>query len=382
MAVLLLVLTLPSVAALGVSPARVALVDVLPGGYAEHAFQLSNPKNEPVTVTAIVEGEGASWFTVAIAEERLASLGVTQLTLGLAPPNDAEPREYHASLVLTSTPTSVPSGIANRLALTLVVPINFTIDSNALTSCVLGGFAVPTLEQGSQFQARYFIKNTGNTRVTPRGSLTVINLMTGDEVMRSSVIENAETLPTLTAEYPLRTSGTLAESEYEAELLIDACGEPRRTQFTVLEPGSLGEEGSFTALAAPEQPGGIVPLAASFTNTGERSVAARFEGVIERDGELYRVVETDQLLVAPGESVDLESLLSIAEPGEYVLRGRVVYENKRTEEKSVSIAVPEQRSEGSSLVLATILLLMALIGIVLLVLVHNKRNPPLKKRKH
>lgn len=363
------------VTALGASPASVAL-ETLPGGYAEASILLSNPKDEPVVVSATVEG--VDWVETAF-NVSLKARGSERLTLAVRPPADAEPRSYDAKLLLTSMPTGVPGAIGNRLALTLAVPLSITVASEARPSCILGGFVLGDAELGQPLRASFSVKNTGNVRLSPRGTLSLQK--DGEKIYEATIVED-EVLPTRTRQYELVVTPPLAEAAYGAELRIDACGGSATTAFSVVAPGTFADKGMFTQLGVSENVTGIAPVAAGFKNTGSRTVSARFSGVVEKDGKVLRVLESEALLVGPGESVELESFFTPQEPGSYVVRGTVVYEGKRTAEKSIVVDVPESGfgdagenlAADSSVVIATVLFFMVLLGIVLLVLVEEKKK--------
>ncbi|MBR9693099.1 hypothetical protein GOV07_04185 [Candidatus Woesearchaeota archaeon] len=342
-----------------------AFENVLPGGYAETSVLLSNSKDEPVTVTLEVEGEGVDWL-VLNSSVILGPRGTERLTIALQPSIDAEGGSYEQRILLTSVPAGLSSVLGNRIALTVSVPLSFTITDARVPSCVLGGVRVADVELGDAIRIGYTISNTGNTRVTPRGNLRILDIA-GKEVFRDDVQESETTLPTMKGDYENAGSSTLAEGEYEVVVSIEQCGEQSR-RFWVLAPGTLGDEGAFTTLIPPAS---AEPLIAGFKNTGERSVRARFSGVVLQDGKIVHVIETEPLLVAPGQNVNLESYLDLP-AGEYEIRGSVLYENKRTGERSLSVIV-EPEVGNSSVVFSTLLLFLIIIGIILIVRIQKKR---------
>ncbi len=384
-ALLLALLLAPAFAslalAIGASPATLSFEHVLPGGYAETSILLSNPRDGPVAVSPVLVGDGAEWCNVSPANLTLPGRGSARVTVAVSPPMDAEPRSYGLSLELASSPTgaSAAGTPTSRLALTLSVPVDLVVESDARPACVLGGFTVPDYERGMQLFARYAVRDTGNTRITPQGELTVRDAASGSMVASQDVAAQAATLPTRTGEYTMMGATGLEEGSYEATLAIDGCGAPRRAAFAVLPPGALSDQGDFTGLDANATgaPGAILPVQASFRNSGERPFAVRFSGVVEKDDKVVRVLETEPLLAAPGESVSLESFFTPPGPGNYTIRGSLVYGGRRTGERSVTLVVPATAPVSAAdggVALATFFLILVLLAVFLLVLIHRKRR--------
>ncbi len=411
--------------ALGASPARLSFESVLPGGYAQAGVLLSNPRDEPALVQAAVEGDGAAWINVTIlgtngSAATLVPLGTARLLVTLTPPPDAEPKEYDASVVLTTSAApaagGASGGASSALALSMSIPVTITVESVQRPACVLGGVSVPDFEQGEPLQILYAISDTGNTRITPSGNLTISD-GSGSQVYVATVDAQGslETLPTRIGQYTFVATPSLSPGTYHAQLTVDQCGATQQAAFSVLAPGALTDQGAFTSLsssAAAVSPstippnasssssnassssavanpssllqadvGSILPVEATFTNSGARAVTARFSGVVEQDGKVVRVLESEPLLVQPGQDVTLQSYFTPAVPGDYTVRGSVVYEGKRTEERSFAITVSAASGSdsiagsGSLTVLGTTLLFLIVIAaVVLLVLIQNKRH--------
>lgn len=360
-----LLLLLPQVHALGVSPGRLSFSNVLPGGYAAADLLVSNPKPIPILLNVSARGDGADWLSLSLENQTLPPGGTTTLRVAINPPEDAEPRTYALQLQFNSRPLEVQSkkGVASRIALSLTLPLSFSITSTRRPSCILGGFTLPDVEAGRPLRGAYMVKNDGNVRVTPRGTLTVTDA-TGATVYTLPVAGN-ELLPTTTKRFSFH-GASLPEGSYDASLTLQ-CGTATAT-FTVHPPGTLATRGSFTLLSPVKD--GVV---ARFANTGESAVEARFQGVVLHDGKVVRVVESDPLLVTPGESNTFKEFLSLP-PGAYELRGAITYEGRKTPERSVTIVIPGKkipREHGFSLWNATLALLFS---ILLLLIIRKKRR--------
>ncbi len=370
---LLLLLVAASVTALGVSPARIRFADVLPGGYAETSVLVSNPKEMPILLLLSFKGEGAEWYAAEPAEVTIPSKSSARIALTISPPPDAEPRSHDAKLHLTATPI-IDDAPGNRLAISLEAPLSLEIVGEDRPSCVVGGLSLPALEPGLTIRGSYRVKNDGNVRMTPRGVL-VLTDAAGDILFRADILGD-EVLPTTTTEQLFSFEHRLAEGEYLASLNLNACG-AADARFSVVAPGTLAP-GTFLGLVA-ETNGPIlssenVPISARFRNTGGRIVPISFSGVVEQEGRILRLLETETLLVAPSEEVRLESFFVPSEPGVYTIRGSLVWEDRRSEERSITLQVlPSPEGEETTLVIvATALLLLFLAALASIVVARRR----------
>jgi len=67
---------------------------------------------------------------------------------------------------------------------------------------------------------------------------------------------------------------------------------------------------------------------------------AKFRGEIYHEDDLLDVLGSEEMFVESGETAKLVSYYKILEPGNYTIKGRVLYAGKETEEKEVSFSVP------------------------------------------
>jgi hypothetical protein len=82
-------------------------------------------------------------------------------------------------------------------------------------------------------------------------------------------------------------------------------------------------------------------LVACFANIGTVDTNAWFEGEIYCDDDFIDIVESEEKLVAAGETVDLKIKYLLTMPGEYLITGTVLYDGRETETIDYSFTVPE-----------------------------------------
>lgn len=116
--------------------------------------------------------------------------------------------------------------------------------------------------------------------------------------------------------------------------------------FKILPSGTLTRAGDLKLLYIEGDPlvNHVIKVIASFENTGMIDTMAKFKGEIYCNGEFVDVLEGEEKLIAVGETANLISYYKMTMPGDYLIKGTVIYEGKETEAKEASFAVPEPRA--------------------------------------
>ena len=109
----------------------------------------------------------------------------------------------------------------------------------------------------------------------------------------------------------------------------------------------------------------VIKVLAKFENTGAIDSRSRFEGEVYHEDEFVDTIESKELLVEVGENKRLTSYYKITTPGDYVVKGHVLYEGKESEEKEVSFTVSEIGEGGTGIEFG----MAAVAGVAILVIV-------------
>ena len=114
--------------------------------------------------------------------------------------------------------------------------------------------------------------------------------------------------------------------------------------FDILEEGSLNTKGVLLNIVA--NPIGkvdeISPMEAGFKNIGEKDVQAKFVGKVSRNGKVIKILESEEITVQQSEIEKFSLHFTPEAEGEYVISGRVIYDGKRTYEKSITITATKK----------------------------------------
>ncbi|MBA7632411.1 hypothetical protein ES703_39957 [subsurface metagenome] len=187
--------------------------------------------------------------------------------------------------------------------------------------------------------------NTGNVVATPLITVkiatqdgTTINNFTSSEFnvkpqKHETILLEWDTTGKEPGDYIANISVTLGDSVIKQEQL----------NFAILPTGTLTRSGSLTELIFEGEPGlGVLTMIqATFVNTGKIDTKAKFIGDVYHNGTLVDSLQSEELLVAVGNMELLKSYFKPDQPGEYRVKGYVIYEGKKTEEKEISFAITE-----------------------------------------
>jgi hypothetical protein len=94
-------------------------------------------------------------------------------------------------------------------------------------------------------------------------------------------------------------------------------------------------EGNLISISTVDelQIGQVIEILAFFENIGTIDTNAQFVGVLYIDGNQVEDVTSDELLTPAGKASGLTAYVSIETPGEYIIKGHVLYEGKKTDTK-------------------------------------------------
>ena len=371
----LLVLVLSSfgsAVSIGVSPGTIVFQDLLREGYAERDIRISTNSNEEITAHFTVDGPIKEWlrFEPNSTTFSMSSANPHILKVIAVPPNDTRSDFYNGNINFVTdyfgTPQSRAGGIV-KAAVTLRMRAQIT--DTETRACRAGAFNFADAEIGFPLEMAYNIINDGNVRIKPLVRFEIMDFVK-ENILFSDDFTNEEVLPTV-EERVVRKIGfqQLEEGQYWANIAIDECQASRVVLFNVVEKGAILDSGLLRGITNKvwtyvDEP---VEIKATFVNSGPRIATSKFMGSIKLEDNIVEVIETDEVDVASGETVDLISFYTPKSPGRYVVTGRVQYNKKLTYEKGSVINVsPKQDGDGPRFTLLFIYLVI-LITIIFLV---------------
>ena len=111
--------------------------------------------------------------------------------------------------------------------------------------------------------------------------------------------------------------------------------------FKILPPGTFTREGGLKSLFVEGEPlvNSSIKVIAKFENTGKIDTEVKFRGEVYHNGEFVDILKGDEKLIEFGETYNLVLYYTITIPGDYQIKGYVIYDGKETEAKEVSFTV-------------------------------------------
>jgi len=169
--------------------------------------------------------------------------------------------------------------------------------------------------------------------------------------------------------------------QYWATVRVPLCNYVGGFTFDVLEPGEIKDDGDFVRIEAPSwaNTGDIVPIKAIFRNRGVRGVRAVFKGTVKDASteEIVKVINTDEYVVSPDQTTELETFFNPLFPGQYVVSGKIYYNNKLSVERSTLINVNGSPTMSTSSTVKIVIIFIVVVAIlVLLILIKRKKRKP------
>ena len=221
--------------------------------------------------------------------------------------------------------------------------ISVTTANPSIVSGTVDGISVADVEVRYPLRIKVQFSNTGNVVTAPQIS---VNIATQDGTAINNFTSNeSKVKPGNRETIPVEWDTTGNEpGNYTTDVSV-ALGEDiirtEKLSFAILPVGTLTRTGTLVELLLEGKPelGALAAIGATFINTGQIDTRAKFIGEVYYNGKLVDTIESEEILVPIGERDTLKSYLKVESPGEYIIKGYVNYEGKKTEIKEIPFTV-------------------------------------------
>jgi len=385
----------------GVSPGILPFEDMLRGGYAEKYITISTSSDETLSISTETAGDFADWISFEpTGGFTIPPRSRYKLKVIAQPPSDVPNGVYEGTVtVVARIKTSEVEGSGVTVGAAAAVRTSIVITDEQIRDYKVNEISVKDTEEGHPIEFRVSVVNLGNVRLTPR---IHIDILDRDKIgaIKSVDFEEVEVLPTKGHQLLIKVpTEDLEIGQYWAEVtsyLDQKIIKEELLTFDFLERGALSVKGklNFVMGGAWAELGDVVRIAASFSNIGELSTLAKFKGEVISGDKLVEVLESEEIDVAVGETINLTTYFRPTEIGRYEIKGVVYYSKKVTEEKSTILNVaprepPEENktteSPGGQVETAgadyTQLIVILVVVIAALILLNFRKEIVKKKRR-
>lgn len=370
---------------IGISPGRLRFEDVLREGYAERTLKITTSSEELMNGHFKVMGDIKDWLTFEpnSTDFQVSKSSPYNLKVKISPPADVRTGAYKGSIEFITDSVGNIAGRAGGVIKTAVIMmIDSEVTGEEIIECRAGAFSINDVEEGFPLEVSLNVINDGNVRLRPTVSLKIWDQMQEKIVMTEEFLAD-EVLPTTEDKTLKRIPHDLKVGQYWAEIRAEECNAESFITFSVVERGAIVDKGYLKDILhkAWVYVGETVEFIAKFSNSGERSVNAKFKGTIRKDDQIVKVIETEEIIVTSGEMGDFPIYFTPEEPGRYELTGRVVYNQKLTFEKGavLNVIVPEQLEKEKFTIIPLIIYIIIIITILFILRKIHKEQK--KKRR-
>jgi hypothetical protein len=272
--------------------------------------------------------------------------------------DDAPNNIYNSTLCIKSIPqeTTAGGGAVAQSVVQMNVTATIMVTGIQILNGTVKSITTADTEIGSPLKIKVLFQNDGNVVAKPTITCCIAK-STGCSCItnNSSLVDTfayAETdiMPGKTDTITALWNTTVKEpGDYNVCVNVSLGEEALATKdlpFRILPPGTLTRAGELKLLYIEGDPlvNHVIKVIASFENTGMIDTIAKFKAEIYCNGEFVDVLEGEEKLIAVGETANLISYYKMTMPGDYMIKGTVIYEGKETEAKEASFAVPEPRA--------------------------------------
>lgn len=357
--------------------------NVLKEGYAQEYVTLTTDTDFNLSITYEIEGEISDWIRLEPSEQPffISKENQQRVAVIVEPPEDVRNQEYRGSIRFLTGALAGPEGqFGTAVRAAINIRLGVEIVGQEIVGCRVGGFQLEDVEEGYPLEFYAVVTNEGNVRIKPEFILEFWNQDQSELIETFRFTVNNSILPTVQERIFHSLEHDLDIGQYWVKVSTPLCGDAGSGFLTVsvIERGGVSDKGELIRIENEPwaKVGSIIPIDAVFKNLGNRVVSAKFKGTITSGDEIFKIINTDSLDVAPGETVNLRTYFNPVQAGQYLINGRVLYNKKLTFERGSVLNVnptgkpPSKRGFNWSAVL--VVLIIVIFILIFLVLRRKK----------
>jgi len=354
------------------------------------------------------------WFSIEPAGAfEIPADSKKRVDVTVKPPEDAPSGNYKC--YISVTPRSDKEDLnftGTRIVIGASVLAIVSVSGDEIVGAKIHKTGASDTEVGKPAIFTIQIRNTGNVKIKPKIKVDIMQ----DGNLVDTVEETADFIPPgsgNTIDIKWDTSGTThgnyiahfdvfirdEKLDPTAYVIDDRRGGnitiEQDVSFRIFEAGTFTKTGAVVGIGAKEtiNKGEISEIVVQFKNTGEVEITAKSEIKVYGNDKLINLLESNSLSISPGETGSLISYFKSEEEGDYLLEGKVIYENKEAqfgEEITIKVSSgkndtvqqeppkppkPDEKTKsnggGSSMILWGVGILAAILIIAVIVLMRK-----------
>ena len=380
-ALIVLILSPPPAVALGIgmAPTEYKITGAFRGGDYERTITVFNPDENANNFTFKTDGEASEWISFYKIEDvntKIKEISIDAnrnypVLIKINIPSDAATGTYNATIYAETVPggtKGITTGVATKLQASTIISVEVT--GEQVMDGVLNSILVENTEIGYPIRVKTVFQNTGNVIAKPKIEIAVIqNNITLNSFTHESTKVKPTSIEPIIAEW--NTTAEIVPGDYKARVNVALDGRTLGSEdvpFKLMPVGTLTRQGNLTSLLIEGEPAidTVAKVKAIFQNTGQIETPAKFSAEVYKENKMIDILSSDELTVLKNKEIALISYLKITSPGDYLIKGKVIYSGKETPAKEYSFTVPKS-TPGFA----------ALYGVLVILIIYsiiNRRN--------
>ncbi|MBI2869511.1 MAG: hypothetical protein HYX96_06780 [Chloroflexi bacterium] len=359
---------------LGVAPPQITIIDAVSGQVYEENFAVYNTDELEGDYALSTEGDIADWVSFYRLEDPatpVETISISAKTYAwvkakFSIPQEASEPEYEGVMYVTGEEmeTGGQENMVNTVSVQLPIKVKIELAGTVPAEGEVTAINLDNREAGMPLSLEISFNNTGTVWARPRISMDILS---GGRTV-TNITHNqtrVETGKQQTIKLQWNTAG-MKEGVYVADIQV-ALGskviEKKKLEFTLLPPVALTgvRRGELMSLSTDSTPGlgDTAKLQALFINFSRDPLRVKFIGEVYLNGKQVDTVESEEVTIMAGVKQKIDSFVTVAEAGQYEVKGYVDYGGERTDAMSVSFSVAGQGLGQKSI----LLLVLGLVGV-------------------
>jgi len=375
--VLMVLLLFPFPAAafgIGMAPMEYKITGAMRGMEYERPIAIFNPDEKANNFTLRTDGVAGDWISfyriedteTSIKEISIAANGNYPILIKIIIPPDEASGTYNATIYAETIPGGYEGkmGVATKLQASTMISVEVT--GEQVVDGILNSILVEDTETGYPIRVKTIFQNTGNVMAKPKIEISILQ---DNKTLISFTHESTKVKPAriepIIAEW--NTTAKNVPGDYKASVVVSLDGRILGSQdvpFKIMPVGTFTREGNLTSILIEGEPAidTIVKVKAVFQNTGQIETLSKFSAEVYKDNKLIDTLTSDELTVQKNQEIALISYLKIISPGDYLIKGKVIYSGKETPVKDYSFKISNKKSApGFEVIYTAVILLLGVL---------------------
>lgn len=364
-----------SASGLGVSPSEITVNNAFRGVEYRRTIRVFNTMENATSFLLSATGDISSWIhfyhrqgsTTPITNVTVPGNSNAEVFVAFRIPEDAANANYSSAIYVQTYPSKVANGTA--VIISARVNVRVTVTGTQILTGIVRSMQTMDTEVNYPLRIKVDFQNTGNVVARPEVRATITK---GGHTIHSFTFSRVSVNPDLRRIISVEWNTTGKEpGDYTVGVTV-SLGQnillEKNLTFKLFPLGTLTRKGELLSISTTEKilHSKFIKILATFKNTGLIDTFAKFVGEVYKEGNLVDVIESEITLVEVGSEEAIISYLKLKEDGNYIIKGYVVYDGKKTEIKEMRIEVKTMDQPTSNPLFSpqTIGLLAVIIGVL------------------